>query len=145
MATIREILEQKGTKVFTIPPDATVPEATERMNRHRIGCMVVMDGSRVVGMFTERDVLMRVVGNDRRPGEILVGEVMTREVVCCGPEADVDEVGALMTERRVRHVPVCDPEGQLMGMVSIGDINAWHASAQAATIGYLNEYIYGRV
>jgi CBS domain-containing protein len=88
---------------------------------------------------------MRVVANDRRPMDIAVSEVMTRDVVCCRPEADVEEVGAVMTERRIRHVPVCGEDGRLVGMVSIGDLNAWHASTQAATIGYLNDYIYGRV
>jgi CBS-domain-containing membrane protein len=70
---------------------------------------------------------------------------MTGDVACCAPDADVDEVGALMKERRIRHVPVCGDEGNLIGLVSIGDINAHHASAQAATIHFLNDYIYGRV
>ena len=145
MATIQEMLDQKGDQVHTIGPESTVMEATAKMNRHRIGALVVMDGARVVGMFTERDVLQRVIGADRRPEEILVAEVMTRDVVCCSPTADVDEVGAIMKERRIRHVPVCGDEGCLVGMVSIGDINAHYSSNQAATIHFLNDYIYGRV
>ena len=145
MATIQDILEQKGSKVYTIEPTATVLDAIEKMNHHRIGALVVMDDGHVAGMFTERDVLKRVAGAERRAGEILVAEVMTGDVVCCAPDADVDEVGALMKERRIRHVPVCDGDSRLLGMISIGDINAHHASAQAATIHFLNDYIYGRV
>jgi CBS domain-containing protein len=145
MATIQDILERKGGKVFTIEPSATALDAIEKMNHNRIGSLVVMDADQVVGIFTERDVLKRVAGCERRPGEILVAEVMTGDVACCAPDADVDEVGALMKERRIRHVPVCGDEGNLIGLVSIGDINAHHASAQAATIHFLNDNIYGRV
>jgi len=145
MATVQDILERKGGKVLTIEPSATALDAIEKMNHNRIGALVVMDGDQVVGIFTERDVLKRVANGERRPGEILVAEVMTADVACCSPDADVDEVGALMKERRIRHVPVCGGEGCLVGIVSIGDINAHHASAQAATIHFLNDYIYGRV
>jgi CBS domain-containing protein len=145
MATIQDILERKGGKVVTIEPGATALDAIEKMNHNRIGSLVVMDGDQVVGIFTERDVLKRVASADRRPGEILVTEVMTGDVACCATDADVDEVGALMKERRIRHVPVCGDDGRLVGLISIGDINAHHASAQAATIHFLNDYIYGRV
>ena len=145
MATIQDMLSEKGSKVHTIAPGTTVLEATEKMNQTRIGCLVVMEAGKVVGIFTERDVLKRVVGSDRRPDQILVGEVMTSEVFCCPPDADVDEVGALMKERRIRHVPVCGEDGILQGLISIGDVNAHYASAQQAQIMFLNEYIYGRV
>jgi CBS domain-containing protein len=69
---------------------------------------------------------------------------MTGEVVCCKPDADLDDVAAIMKNRRVRHVPVCDGDGQLVGMVSMGDVNAHNASNQQSTIHFLNEYIYGR-
>jgi CBS domain-containing protein len=95
-------------------------------------------------MFTERDVLRRVVGEMRNPAETKIGEVMTNEVVCCGAEADLDEVSAIMQARRIRHVPVCDRDGKLLGMISIGDVNAYHVTNQEATITFLNEYIYGR-
>ena len=85
MATIQDILSDKGSKVMTIEPTATALEAIEKMNRQRIGALVVMNGEQVVGMFTERDVLRRVAGSDRRPGEIIVAEIMTKEVVCCAP------------------------------------------------------------
>jgi CBS-domain-containing membrane protein len=70
--------------------------------------------------------------------------VMTRDVVCCPPEADIDEASRIMRDRRVRHLPVCDGDGSLLGVISIGDLNAYHASTQEAQIHFLNEYVYGR-
>ena len=96
-------------------------------------------------MFTERDVLTRVVAEGRDPTRTLVEEVMSTDVAYCRPETELDEVGAMMRQRRIRHLPVCAGEGDLKGLISIGDINAWHADGQATTIHYLNEYIYGRV
>jgi CBS domain-containing protein len=145
MPTVQDVLLTKGNKVVSVSPAATVLQATEKMNQHKIGALVVMDEGRIVGIFTERDILRRVVGEERRPSEILVAEVMTADVVCCDPDAEIDEVGALMKERRIRHVPVCDGESQLLGLISMGDINAHHAAAQQAQIHFLNEYIYGRV
>src|SRR5438105_8634517 len=104
------------------------------MNEHKIGALVVMEAGRVAGMFTERDVLRRVVAEQRQPSEVRVGEVMTREVICCEPHTDLDEVSAIMKNHRVRHLPVCGEGGKLLGLVSIGDVNAHYASNQAQTI-----------
>ena len=145
MSTVGNVLKNKSPRIHTITPDSTVLEATQKMNEHGIGALVVTEGDRVVGMFTERDVLRRVVSCERAPHDIHVGEVMTNEVVCCGPKEDVDEVRAVMKNRRIRHIPVCDGEGSLMGLISMGDLNAFDASSQEATIQFLNEYIYGRV
>ena len=145
MPTVQDVLLSKGNKVVFVSPAATVLQATEKMNQHKIGALVVMDETRVVGMFTERDVLRRVVGDEKNPATTKVGQVMTSKVVCCEPDADLDEVATLMRTRRIRHVPVCNGDGKLAGMVSIGDLNAMHTSTQEATIHFLNEYIYGRV
>jgi CBS domain-containing protein len=144
MPTVQDVLRDKGERVQTISSSRCVMEAINQMNQHKIGALVVVDDERIVGMFTERDVLRRVVADARRPDEILVGEVMTREVVCCPAAADLDEVSTIMKDRRIRHLPVCDEQGQLLGLISIGDINAQHASHQQATIHYLSDYIYGR-
>jgi CBS domain-containing protein len=120
-------------------------DATEKMNEHKIGSLIVMDGNRVAGIFTERDVLSRIVVAQRDPTSTQVGEVMTREVLCCRMDMDLDEVGAMMKTHRCRHLPVCDDAGRLEGMISIGDINAYYTSNQAMQIEYLSEYIYGRV
>jgi CBS domain-containing protein len=97
-----------------------------------------------VGVFTERDVLRRVVAEQRAPSAILVRDVMTTDVICCDPETTVDEASRIMRDRRVRHLPVCDPAGRVMGLVSIGDINAFHADVQEATIQLLSDYVTAR-
>ena len=149
MATVADLLAKKESRVHRVSPTATVLEATQTMNHHKIGALVVSvegDGcERVVGMFTERDVLTRVVAAQRDPQTTLVEEVMSVDVSYCTPEMEVDEVGAIMKDRRVRHIPVCESHGHLTGLISIGDINAFHADGQAAAIHYLNEYIHGRV
>jgi CBS domain-containing protein len=140
-----DILADKGTDVYSIPATATVLEATHAMNDQKIGALVVKDGrGRVMGIFTERDVLRRVIAEEKSPNAVRVGDVMTRDVVCCPPETDLDDASRIMRDRRVRHLPVCDGDGTLIGMISIGDLNAYHASTQEAKITFLNEYMYGR-
>lgn len=145
MPTVQDILMQKGTQVHTISPTATVMEAVKFMNHHKIGALVVMDGRRVAGIFTERDVLRRVVAEELPVRETPVSKGMTTQVMCVGPQTDLDEVSTIMKNHRVRHLPVCDGDDRLTGMISIGDVNAYHATHQEATIHFLNEYIYGRV
>ena len=145
MPSANDILGRKGFSVFVVPSTATVLDAVERMNQHRVGAVVVMDQGKMQGMFTERDVLRRVVGERRDPNTTEVGEVMTRDVICCGPNTDMDDISCIMKDKRVRHLPVCDHDGDVLGMISIGDVNALHATHQEATITYLNEYLYGRV
>jgi len=145
MPSVMDILADKGTDVYSISPTATVLEATIAMNSKKIGALVVKDASgRVMGIFTERDVLRRVIAEEKAPRAVRVGDVMTRDVVCCPPEADIDEASRIMRDRRVRHLPVCDGDGTLLGVISIGDLNAYHASTQEAQIHFLNEYVYGR-
>jgi CBS domain-containing protein len=145
MPSAKDILSQKGFSIYVVPPSATVLEAVEQMNMHKCGAIMVMDQGKVKGMFTERDVLRRVVGQRRDPSTTPVGEVMTHDLICCAPETDMDEISYIMLEKRIRHLPVCDSDGDLLGMISIGDVNALHAHHQQATISYLSEYIYGRV
>lgn len=145
MATVHDVLSAKGATLYTIESSLTVLQATQLMNQHKIGAVVVTEEGRVAGIFTERDVLARIVAEQRSPAETLVCEVMTREVICCDPDTDLDEVSAIMKNRRIRHLPVCGADGQLLGLVSIGDVNAHYASNQAQTIHFLSDYIYGRV
>ena len=144
MPTVMDILAGKGSKIHSVGPQATVLEATRKMNAEKIGAMVIMDGSKVAGMFTERDVLRRVVAEERAPSETLVSEVMTSNVICVPPDTDIDEAGEIFLKKKIRHLPVCDAEGQLIGMISIGDLNAYHQTHQEQTIHFLNDYIYGR-
>lgn len=145
MATVKEILGGKSSRVLTIGKKATVLEGATVMNDHKIGALVVTEGERIVGMFTERDVLQRVVGERRDPSATFIGEVMTVEVACCTPETTIDEARGAMKNRRIRHLPVVDDDGRLRGLISIGDLNAYQATSQEQTIYLLNEYLYGRV
>jgi CBS domain-containing protein len=130
---------------LTIGPAASVLQAALLMNEHRIGSLVVVEDGRVMGMFTERDVLQRVVAERRNPETTRVEEVMTTAVVCCSPETTVDEARGVMRNRRIRHLPVSDADGRLLGLISIGDLNAQLQAAQEQTVFLLTEYIQGRV
>jgi CBS domain-containing protein len=145
MPTVRDVLAGKGKTLHTIGSEATVLAATRKMNEFKIGALVVMQGGHPVGILTERDVLTRVVAEELPPAGVLVEQVMTRDMICCDPADDLDDVSAIMKNRRVRHVPVCGPDGQLYGIVSIGDVNAQYASNAEEHIHFLNDYIYGRV
>jgi CBS domain-containing protein len=144
MATVQDILARKGSFVFTTSKEATVLQAALLMNEHKIGALVVIDDGRVAGMFTERDVLRRVVGEQRDPAKTLVGEAMTSEVFCCTLETTLEEARGAMKNRRVRHLPLVDSEQRLQGLISIGDLNAYETSDHEQTIYLLQEYIYGR-
>jgi len=144
MATVRDILSAKESKVVTIGKDATVLNAAIVMNEHRIGALVVVDQSQVVGMFTERDILQRVVGQQRDPAQARVADVMTSEVACATPETTIEESRGAMKNRRIRHLPVLDRDGKLLGIVSIGDLNAFESATKEHTIHLLESYLYGR-
>jgi CBS domain-containing protein len=145
MPTVADILARKGAHVLTIGQEASVLQAALVMNEHKIGAVVVVDESRVIGMFTERDVLRRVVGEQRDPTKTLVADVMTTEVICCTPQTTIEEARWAMKDRRIRHLPLVDSDHRLLGLVSIGDLNAFDASSQEQTIYLLQEYLYGRV
>lgn len=142
MASVADLLNRKGRGVVSIAAGATVLDATRVMNEHRIGSVVVRspEGG-VAGILTERDLLTRVLAAERDPKRTLVRDVMTREVDCCGSGARVDEVRRLFRERRIRHVPVVDGDGKVIGLVSIGDVNAMESEVLAATVVSLEEYI----
>ncbi len=145
MNTARDIVTAKGQKVVSIGSSASVLEAAILMNQHKIGCLVVMDQRRIVGIFSERDVLVRVVGERRDPATTKLAEVMTREVICCGPDAPLDELRSVFRNRRIRHLPVCEPDGKLLGLLSIGDLNMVESQLQETHIHYLQEYLQGRL
>jgi len=145
MAAVRDILANKGSHVMSVGPEATVLDAATLMNDQKIGALIVLEQGRVVGMFTERDVLRRVVGERRDPATTKVCEVMTAEVVCCRPDTELDEARTAMKTRRIRHLPVVEGGNDtLHGVVSIGDLNAHMANTQEQTIHLLQEYLYGR-
>lgn len=142
MPTAQTILDRKGTDVATVDQDATVLEAAKLMNERRIGALVVTSGDRVVGIFTERDILNRIVAVEKPPGTVKVMDVMTSPMACSRRDSKLAECKAVMTSKRIRHLPVVE-EGKLYGMISSGDILASDSAEQQATIEYLHEYLYG--
>src|SRR4051812_24534557 len=144
MPNAADVLRSKGSTIHSIAPSATVLDAIHKMNQHKLGALIVMQNNRVAGMFTERDILRRVLGEEKDTRTTQISEVMTSDVICCPPDTDLDEVSAIMQQRKIRHVPVCDDDGNLHGLISIGDVNAYHVAHQGEQITFLNEYIYGR-
>ncbi|HMV30823.1 MAG: CBS domain-containing protein [Gemmatimonadales bacterium] len=141
MATVREILARKGSTVVTVSPDTSVLDAARLMNERGIGAVVVVERGSLVGIFTERDVMRRVVAAERAPATTPVRAVLSPAVITTQHEAPVEDCAALMTERRIRHLPVEGPDG-LSGMITIGDLLAHQVSEQALTIEQLNSYLY---
>lgn len=142
MATVRDILSKKGNFVASVDQNATVLEAAKLMNDLRIGAVVVTDGGQVNGIFSERDILTRVVAAQRDPTTTKVGEVMTRRVAVCHPDTTVEECRSVMTRHRVRHLPVVE-DNRLVGIITSGDVLALEIHAQQTTIEFMHQYLYG--
>lgn len=144
METVADLLAAKPSRIVATSPTATVRQATWLMNEHSIGSLLVTASDRLVGIFTERDVLRRVVAEGRSPDATPVRDVMTREVVCCSPEASIEEVAELMRHRRIRHVPIVGLDESVVGLVSIGDINAHRFATCATELEQVQAYIMSR-
>jgi CBS domain-containing protein len=141
MATVKLILDRKGREVVTMVADESVLNAARLMNERGIGGVVVTDGGKPAGIFTERDVLRRVVAEQRDPAHTPLREVMTSPLISLHAEATLEECMGIFTEKRVRHLPVIDGE-ELCGIVTSGDILAHQVTEQRDTIEYLHSYVY---
>jgi CBS domain-containing protein len=139
---ISALLGRKGSALHSVTPSMTVAEAVAEMNRNRVGAVVVLDGGKLAGIFTERDVLRRVVGAGVDPNTTSVAAVMTGNVLTVSPETTVDQAIEIFTEKRCRHLPVM-ADGRLIGLVSIGDTTRWMADAHRAEAEHLKSYIAG--
>jgi CBS domain-containing protein len=142
-ATVDAILKQKGARVWTIPGDATVFEAIQLMAARNIGALVVVSGDKLEGLFTERDYTRKVALHGKSSKDTLVNEVFSAQLIVAAPGSTVEECMRLMTENRVRHLPVLDGP-QLVGLVSIGDLVNWIITAQSMEIHQLHSYISGQ-
>ena len=140
MATAEQFISLKGSTVASLGPGATVLEAALLMNERGIGSVMVIDKDRLAGIFTERDVLRRVVAEQRDPATTKLADVMTSPVACAAPHTTLDEIRQVMRERRIRHVPVVNAK-RVLGMISIGDLNKAERDVQVETIRYLEQYI----
>ena len=141
--TIDAILNQKGIEIFSVSPDASVFEAVELMDSKNVGALIVMEDERLVGMISERDYTRKVMLRGKRSRETQVREIMSSQLTVTHPHEPVEKCLRLMTEKRIRHLPVLDGE-KLRGVISIGDLVKFVISAQNATITHLENYIYGQ-
>lgn len=140
MHQLSEILDEKGHEVLQIEADASVLQAVERMVEANVGSLLVRDGGDVMGIVTERDYLRRVTLEGRADRDTSVREIISTPLIVATPETTVEECMAMMTERRIRHVPVVE-EGDLVGMISIGDLVKFASQQQSYEIKYLTDYI----
>jgi CBS domain-containing protein len=140
MNRLSEILDEKGSGVYEIDAGASVYDAVERMVDLGVGSLLVTEGGDVAGIVTERDYLRRVTLEGRTDRETCVREIMSSPLVVATPETTIDECMALMTDRRIRHVPVVEDD-RVVGLVSIGDLVKFQSREQSFEIQYLTQYI----
>jgi CBS domain-containing protein len=143
VSRVKDILDEKGHDVLQIDADATVFDAVKQMVDAGVGSLLVKDGGDVAGIFTERDYLRRMTLEGRDDKETSVRDVMSSPLVVVTPQHTIDECMAMMTDRRIRHLPVVD-NGDVVGIVSIGDVVKFQSKQQSFEIKYLTDYITAR-
>jgi CBS domain-containing protein len=142
--SVKEILSGKSAEILSVSPDTSVYEALDLMARTDISAVLVLEGERLVGIFTERDYARKVALRGRNSKDTRIREVMTQNLLTISPTQDVDDVMAIMTENRFRHLPVVE-RGQLIGIVTIGDAVKAVMAEQRQTIAQLSSYISGEI
>jgi CBS domain-containing protein len=142
MKTVRHVLDEKGREIWSIRPADSVYSAIELMANKAVGALLVMEGDSLEGIVSERDYARKVILQGRSSRETTVEEIMTPRVICIGPESSVEDAMALMTEKRVRHLPVV-VEGRVDGVISIGDVVRGVISEREFQIELLEKYIQG--
>jgi CBS domain-containing protein len=143
MITVKDILDEKGHTAWTIGPDAKVLEALELMAKKGLGALVVLENDEVVGIISERDYARKIILMGRQSQDTPVKDIMTREVYGVHDDTTADECMALMTDKHIRHLPVCK-EGKLAGIISIGDVVKAVITDQKVKIENLENYIMGK-
>jgi CBS domain-containing protein len=140
---VKEILDEKGHDVLQIAADASVFDAVKQMVEVGVGSLLVIEDGEIVGIFTERDYLRRMTLEGRDDKDTAVRDVMSSPLVVVTPETAIDECMAMMTDRRIRHLPVVEG-GDVVGIVSIGDVVKFKSKQQSFEIKYLTDYITAR-
>ena len=143
MATVRHILQTKGNEIWSVTPDTSVYDALQVMAEKNVGALLVMSGEKLLGIFSERDYARKNILNGEYSHATAIKEVMTSMVMFVHPDQSIEECMALMTQRRVRHLPVIE-QGHLVGLISIGDVVKEIISDQQQTIQHLENYITGK-
>jgi CBS domain-containing protein len=141
MTTVKQLLDQKGREVFSIPPDATVYDAIKKMADKNVGSLVVLDEDQLIGIITERHYARKVVLEGRASPATPVRAIMETSVIYAKPQQSVEECMAVMTDKKIRHLPVIE-NGRLIGIISIGDLVQAIISHQQFTIEQLEFYIH---
>ena len=141
MTTVKQLLDIKGRNILSISPNDSVYAAVERMSENNVGALLVLENGKLVGILSERDYARKVILKGKSSKNTLIREIMTPDVLCVSPETTVEECMALLTENRVRHLPVMDG-GKLTGIVSIGDLVKQIISDKDFTIQQLEHYIH---
>jgi len=142
MKTVADLLRDKGGEVFSVSSDVSVFDAIKEMAEKQVGSLVVMERDKLVGILTERHYARRVVLEGKSSPDIPVRDIMETRVVCVSPDKTIEECMAIMTDKRVRHLPVLDHK-RLVGVVSIGDLVKCIIADQRFTIEQLEHYIHG--
>jgi len=142
MTTIAQLLNAKGNQIWSVEPKATIFEALEIMSEKEIGALLVMEDGKLTGIFSERDYARKVILKGKSSKETPVGELMTKKVFYIDPQKTINDCMAMMTAKRIRHVPVIE-DNQVMGIVTIGDVVNQIISEQEVTINHLENYITG--
>lgn len=141
---VNQLLMQKGREIISIAPTVSVFEAVQVMDEKNVGALIVLNTrGKIAGIFAERDCFRKVILTDKSPRDVQVKAVMTKKVIYATPEDTVDDCMALMTQKRIRHLPVLDGEEKVIGIISIGDLVKFVASEQDAMIRNLEKYIEG--
>jgi len=143
MTTIRQLLREKGGQVWSIRPDTSVLDALEILAEHEVGALLVMEDELLRGIVSERDYTRKVERHGRSSADTRISEIMTPDPVCVSADDTIDQCMALMTARRIRHLPVLE-DGKLAGLVSIGDIVKAVIARQENLIEQMEQYIAGR-
>lgn len=141
MKTVNEILEAKPQRLLSILPSATVLDALKMMADYEVGALVVLDGERLAGIFSERDYARKVILHGKASKDTSVADIMTHKVVCVRPEQSVEDCMALMTDKHIRHLPVLR-EKRVIGVISIGNVVKEVISEQRFVIEQLEHYIH---
>lgn len=141
MKTLKQLLQAKGGEIYSIAPDAKVFDALKLMAEKNVGALVVLDSGRLAGIFSERDYARKVILHGKSSHDISVSEIMTARVITVQPSRTVEECMTLMTEKRIRHLPVTEGE-RLVGVLSIGDLVKEVIADQEQTIKQLESYIH---
>jgi CBS domain-containing protein len=144
LKTAADILAGKESSLLTIDAEVSVLEAARQMIEANVGSMLVTVDGEITGIVTERDYLRRVVLQEKGDRETTVREIMTSPLIVVTPDTSVEECMSIITERRIRHLPVADAGGEVIGLVSIGDVVKFNSSQQTAQIRYLTDYINAR-